>query len=467
MRTQRGAEARPIETIERRVWLALTIAAAASLLISFNATGTNLAFPEFEKSFPSVSRTTLSWTLTGYNITLAALMLLGGRFADRLGRRRVFLVGTAIFGIGSLATAAAPTAGLLIAARVVQAIGGAIVMPSSLAMILPDVPPTRRGSIVAAWSATNSLGAAAAPSLSAVIIASVGWRAVYLLSVPVCVAAILLGRSYLRESKAPESAPVDPLGVPLVAVGMGLLALAIVEGPTWGWASPGVIGSFVGAAVFIPAFLWRSWRHPVPVLDLRVFRARTVWSANLANLFLSMAGTSIWLVWPLFLTNIWGYSLLKTGLAITPGPVNAGIWALIVGRIIDRHGPRMLVTIGCGFPLVATLWFATQLGTEPEYLTGFLPGILLFSTGFGLTFSPLNAAALEGVPTAAFGQVNAAFNTIRQLGGALGTAAVVAVLSGTLVLGKFNAAYLLLASLAGCSALVVFVAYPKGRPKPA
>lgn len=466
MRTEPRAAAPAIERIDRRAWMALAVAAVTTLLISFNATGTNLAFPEFEKSFPGASRSVLSWTLTGYNITLAALMLLGGRFADRIGRRKVFLVGTAILGVGSLLTALAPSAWLLIAARVVQAVGGAIIMPSSLAMILPDVPVSRRGSVVAAWSATNSLGAAAAPSLSAVIIATVGWRAVYLLSVPVCAAAIIFGRRFLNESRASETEPVDALGVPLVAAGVGLLALGIVEGPVWGWTSPAVISAFAGSAVFLPAFLLRSWRHPVPVLDLNIFRARTVWSANLANLFLSMAGTSIWLVWPLFLTNIWHYSLLKTGLAITPGPINAGLLALVVGRVIDRRGPRMLVTVGCLFPLAATLWFATRLGTEVNYLTGFLPGILLFSTGFGLTFSPLNAAALEGVAPSAFGQVNAAFNTIRQLGGALGTAAVVAVLSGALAIGRFNAAYLLLASLAGCSALVVLIAYPRQRPTP-
>jgi len=459
-------EAEGARQVPRRAWLALAVVASATLMIAFNQTGTNIAFPALEREFPDAGRTLLSWSITGYNIALAALMLLGGRFADRFGRRRMFLAGVAVFALGSIGTALSWTVWMLIGCRIVQAVGGAIVLPSSLATVLPDFPDGRRGSVVSTWSATNSLGAAVAPSVSALIIAGVGWRGVYLVGVPVCLVALVAGRRLLRESSSAETARVDVLGVPLVALSVGALTLGIVEGPNWGWTSPGVLSSLALSAVVFPVFLFRSWRHPAPILDLTVFARRSVWSSNVANLFLAMAGMSIWLVWPLYLTNVWGYSLLQTGLAITPGPTNAAWVSIVAGRIVDRRGPRELITIGCLFPVAATVFFATRGPTDTTYLTDFLPGILLFSTGFGLTFSPLNAASLEGVPSGAFGQVNAAFNTIRTLGGAIGTAAVVAVLAGASKENPapFDHAYLLLAACAACSALTVMLLYPKRRP---
>jgi MFS family permease len=377
----------------------------------------------------------------------------------------VLLWSSAALLVASVATAAAPTAGLLVVARFGQAITAAFVLPSGLAAVLPAFPLHRRGAAVSVWSAASSLGAAAAPSLSALIVEYVGWRAVYLLGVPLLALVVGLGPRLVPPGEAPAR-PRDRLdlaGAVLGTTGVAAVVFAVTELSTRGWTDALVLGGALGGLVLIAVVLWRSARHPAPLIDLDVFSIRSVWSASVANLFLSMAGLAIWLVWPLFLTRVWGYSAFRSGLAITPGPVNAALWTLLAGRMVDKRGPRILVSIGCVFPLLATTWFVLRPGVEPAYLTRFLPGILLFSTGFGLTFSPLNVAALAGVGPQAFGQVNAGFNMVRNVGGALGTAGVVAALGNDrdIPLHRFDRAYLLLATCTALGVLTVWLTFPR------
>jgi EmrB/QacA subfamily drug resistance transporter len=456
---------RPVlEPVPARTWLALGSVAAAFMLTSVNVTGTNIAFPSIEQTFDDTPRSTLAWALSGYSIVLASFMVMGGRLADRLGRRKVFLTGVVIFLVGSLSCAAAPVAALFIAGRVVQGFGGALLVPSSLALVLPSFPAGRRTSAVAAWAASGSVGAAIAPSVSAVIVDLIHWRIVYLLAIPVGLAVLGTVPRLLQESRS-EASPhrLDLLGIPLGTIAIGLVALAIIEGPRWGWGSPRIIGALVGVAVLAPWFTLRSLRHPAPLLDLRMFKVRTVWSANLANLFMSMMGLSIWLVWPLFLTQVWGYSLVKAGLAITPGPVCSAFIGVTAGRLADRHGPRVLISVGSLFPILAMLWMVWRFGPEPNYLTAFLPATLLFSLGFGFTFSPLNGAALRGVEPAAFGEVNATFNTVRNLGGGLGVAIVVALLGNAqpIPFERFDHTYYAMAFLGIVPVVVVALCYPR------
>jgi len=313
------------------------------------------------------------------------------------------------------------------------------------------------------WSMAGSVGAATGPSLSALVI-SMSWRGVYLLGVPVLVAIIVLAPGRLTESSdGGTGSRLDWFGGAAGTLGVGGIVFAVTQSRAWGWSNPWVVSTLLGAVVLLPLFVLRSLHHSDPLLDVRVFRTRTVWSANLTNLFLSMAGNSIWLVWPLFLGGIWGWSPLRIGLAITPGPVNAGIFAVVAGRLLSKVGPRRLVSIGCLFPVAALVFFYLVPGEEPNYWTGFLPGVLLFSTGFGLTFSPLNAAALEDVPEAKFGQVNAAFNTLRNVAGAFGAAAVIALLGSraTSDLAAFDRTYAFLALCTVLAALTVLTTYPK------
>jgi EmrB/QacA subfamily drug resistance transporter len=458
-----------LEAVPRRAWLALATVAAAFMLTSINVTGTNIAFPSIERTFSSTARTTLAWSLSGYSIVLASFMVMGGRLADQLGRKRIFRIGVLVFLAGSLLCAAAPVASVFIAGRVMQGLGGALLVPSSLALVLPDFPASRRTSAVATWAAAGSVGAALAPSLSAVIVDLAGWRYVYLLTVPVVVAVLVAGRTLLRDSgPITDLQRLDLIGIPLGTGAIGLLALAIIEGPRWGWTSPRILGALGLVAVLGPLFVVRSLRHPAPLLNLRIFTIRTVWSANLANIFMAMMGLSIWLVWPLFLTQVWGYSLLQAGLAITPGPVCSAIVGFYTGRLADRHGPRLLISVGSLFPILAMLWMVWRFGPDPHYVTVFLPATILFSLGFGFTFSPLNGAALRGVDPAAFGEVNATFNTVRNLGGGLGVAIVVALLGNEqpIPFERFDHTFYAMAFLGIVPVIVIGLFYPKGDQTP-
>lgn len=466
----RAAEGREgLEVVPRRAWLALAIVAAAFMLTSVNVTGTNIAFPSIEQTFDSTPRSTLAWALSGYSIVLASFMVMGGRLADQLGRRKVFTTGVLIFLFGSLLCAVAPMAALFIAGRVIQGFGGALLVPSSLALVLPEFPASRRTSAVATWAASGSVGAAVAPSLSAVIVDLTSWRVVYLLAVPVVVVILVAGPRLLpRSVPTAEAARLDLIGIPMGTAAIGLLALGIIEGPSWGWASAGIVGCFAAVAVLAPLFVLRSLRHPAPLLNLRMFRVRTVWSANLANVFMSMMGLSIWLVWPLFLTQVWGYSLLQAGLAITPGPACSAAVGIIAGRLADRHGPRVLISVGSVFPILSMLWMVWRFGPEPDYVTTFLPATILFSLGFGFTFSPLNGAALRGVDASAFGEVNATFNTVRNLGGGLGVAIVVALLGNArpIPFERFDHTFFAMAFLGVVPVVVIGLFYPRGAQDP-
>lgn len=455
------AEADAAAVPTRAAWLGLVVASAAAAVVAINQAGVNIAFTELEAQWPDTPRSVLSWTISAYGIGLASFLLVGGRLGDRLGRRKVLLAAAAAFLAASVASAAAPNAGVLIATRFAAAVAAAFALPASLSVALPMFPLAFRGRVVATWASANAVGAASGPSLSALAIEWWSWRAVFLLGVPVLAVMVVAGPKLLPESKAPVSGGrLDYVGV---AVGTGAVAglvFAISQASTLGGTHPAVLFALVVGVVGLPLLWQRCRTHPEPLLDLTVLRLRTVWSANLANLFLSAAGMSIWLVWPLFVSRMWGYSPLKTGLAISAGPANNFIWSTVAGRLNDRHGPRVLISIGCLLPLLGIVWFVTQLGAEPNYVRELLPGILLFSAGFGLTFSPLNTAALVGVPDAAFGQVNAAFNTARHLASALGAAAIVAIVGDGRSLAVFDRAFLFLGVNVVLGAAVIWFVYP-------
>lgn len=455
------------ERVPSGSWAALSLAALAFSIVMFNVTGTNIAFSSIAETFEGASRSSLSWALSGYSITLATFMVLAGRMADRVGRRRVFFIGVSVFLCGSLLSALAPRAGVFVAGRIVQGLGGSLAVPSSLALVLPGFPASRRTTAVATWTASGSTGAAIAPSLSAFIVHGLGWRYIYLISAPIVGFVLVVGRRWLIETKTQTPTDrIDLVGVPMGTAAIGLFAVAIVQGPKWGWTSFPILGCVAGAALLIPLFVVRSLRHSAPLLDLRLFKVRNVWTASLANVFLSMMGQSIWLVWPLFLTGIWGYSLLDAGLAITPAPVCSAVTGLISGRMADRYGPRLLISVGSLLPILVMLWITFRFTSEPAYWTTFFPAVVCFGIGFGMTYSPLNSAALEGVSPDVFGEVNAAFNTIRNLAGGLGIAIVVAILgdSDRIAFETFDKVFYLFAFLSAVPAVVIYTLYPRTAP---
>jgi EmrB/QacA subfamily drug resistance transporter len=442
----------------------------------------NVVFPSIAADFVGSSRSTLAWGISGYSITLAALTLFGGWGADRFGRRRVFLTGLAVFAAGSVLAVLAGSVGWFIAARLVQASGVAMLSPASLSMVLPLFPTERKGMAIAVWAAISYLGSAVSPSFAAAVTDLRGWRFIFVLF---AVGSVIVG--FVAPRFLPADGPavgdrrvdlaggrvdlaggrVDLAGGLAGSVGIGLAALAVIEGPKTNWSRL-TLAALAMAVVLLVAFVRRSLDRDDPMVNLRMFRPRAVWSAIAGNLFITASGVAVWIVYPLFLVQRWGWSLTRVGLALTPIPLSAGLAAIVGGRLSRRFGSRRVALVGSILPAVGMAWFALRLTDEPNYLWGLLPGGVLFNVGFGLTFAPLNASALTGVPEQLLGQASAAISTLRQLAGGLGVALVIGLLGDAdkIAASRFDLAFLTLAAIAAGTTVVVAVFSPLELPRP-
>jgi EmrB/QacA subfamily drug resistance transporter len=414
--------------VERK-WKVLAVVALGTFVGFLDVTIANIAFPEIAADFDGVSLGSLSWVLNGYAVVYAALLVPIGRLADMIGRRRVFLTGLALFTLFSVAAAAAPTAETLIAARVLQGAAAAALVPTGLALLLPEFPAEQRATAVGIWGAVAAVSAALGPVLGGLIVEIADWRWVFAVNLPIGIAGLVAGRRVLRESRDPERTSVpDATGALSVALSVGLLALAIVQGEDWGWGSLEVLGGFAGAALFGAVAIQRSRTHPAPVFELDLWRVRSFAVANGAMLLFSVAFYAMLFANVLFLVNVWGYSVLTAGLAIAPGPLTAVVFAVVAGPIADRRGQRAVLVPG-------TLMFAASMGyamvvaeSGANYAGAFLPSLLVGGAGVGLTYPALSSAAAASLPPARFATGAALNMTARQVGAVLGVALVVAVL---------------------------------------
>jgi len=280
-------------------------------MVAMEITIISVARDELARAFPSATAATLSWVITGYNLGVASLLLPAGWLADRYGRRRVFLIGLVGFAVGSLLSGFAPSASFLIGARILQSIGGACQYPAGLALLLSAFPRDRQQAAIGIWGAVAGLAAALAPSLGALLIQGFGWRAVFLVNVPVAAWAFFAGRAWIEESVGEGvSRRVDLLSVPLASLGVGALLLAVVQGRDWGWtSSPTLIACLVGLALLL-AFTVRSSVHPEPLFDLKLFKVRSYTVANIGSVFFLVAFFSWLIVLPEYLQRVWGWSVL-------------------------------------------------------------------------------------------------------------------------------------------------------------
>lgn len=409
-------------------WLVLGVSSFGVFLAFLDVTIVNVAFPSLEESFPGSGRASLSWVLNAYNVVFAALLVPSGRLADRFGRKRVYLAGLALFVLASALCAAAPSPATLIAARVLQAVGAALLIPASLALILPEFAVGERATAVALFGAAAALASGIGPSVGGLLVDLSDWRLVFLVNVPLGVGALLWARGVLRESRdaAAEGLP-DPVGIVLVALGVGALALGIVQGEEWGWGSAAVLSAFAAAAVLGGLFVLRSMRHPRPAIELALFRQRRFSAANGGTVLFAMAFYGAIVANVLFLTSVWGYSVLTAGLAITPAPLASAAVAGPAGRLADRVGQRIVVVSGCIVYALAMVWFVTRVGAGPSYAAEWLPGALLTGIGIGFAFPALTSASVDALPAARFATGSAVNSTARQLGAVLGVALLVAI----------------------------------------
>ena len=439
-----------------REWKVLLLSSLAVFMVFLDVTIVNIAFPAIRHTFTDTSLSDLSWALNGYNVVVAALLVPAGRIADRLGRRRVFFVGLALFLLGSVICGAASSAAMLIAARVVQAVGGAALIPSSLGLVLEEVPAEKRAMATSAWAAAGAVAAATGPSLGGMLIQTTSWRWAFFVNLVIAIGMLPAPR-LLRETREPDSnGTPDLLGAAMLVVAVGALALGIVKAPDWGWTSARVLAAWSIAAAFAAVFVARSARHPAPVLEPAILRIRTFSTANAAFFMFSIGFYALLLGNILFLTQVWRYSLLDAGFAVTPGALMAAIAAAAGGRLVERFGSRQVAVPALMLFCGACLAYHGA-GPRPDYLGHWLPTQLVSGTAVGLTFAGLTSASVADLPLGRLATGTAVSSCFRQIGAVVGIAGLVAVL-GTpatrMPLPAFERAWLLMACTALGAALL-------------
>jgi EmrB/QacA subfamily drug resistance transporter len=410
-------------------WSVLGIASLAAFMVFLDTQVLFVAFGDIRASFPDVSFATMSWTLSAYTIALAAALVPSGRLADRFGRRRTFLVGLVAFTLASALCAAATSPALLVAFRVVQALGAAALVPASLAIVLSVFPPAKVPAAVAIWGAIAALAAAVGPTAGGLLVEAWGWRSVFLVNLPVGAAAMVLAVRRVPESREEHATRFpDPLGILLLAGALSLLALGIVQSDQWHWVSVRTIGVLaIGLGVLV-AFVVRTLDHPHPALDLTLFGARSFRWANIATAAFTIGFTAMFFAQVLFLTQIWGYGIVKTGLVMIPGPVVVMVLAPYFGRLAGRVGQRALLVPGGLVYAASGAWLLAVMDTRPAWVEHLLPGALLGGLGVALVIPHLTSAAVQGLPPDSFGAGSAVNQAIRQFGATFGVALTVALL---------------------------------------
>jgi EmrB/QacA subfamily drug resistance transporter len=406
----------------------LLIVCAGVVLASLDLFIVNVALPAIARDFHQHTLSGLSWVLNAYAIVYASLLVLFGRFADRYRRDYGFLVGVAIFTAASAACSAATSVGMLVAFRVVQAAGAALVTPTSLGLVLASYPAERRSGAVRAWTATGGLAAALGPVVGGLLVTA-SWRWVFLVNVPIGLAALVVGWRKLPHIPGHPIPRPDAAGAALITAGVGLLTFGLVKGGDWGWASAATIGTLVGSLVLLGLFALRCARHHNPLIEPALFRSRPFTGASAVALLFSTSFGAMLLSVVLWEQNVWGWSALRTGLAIAPGPLMVPLFSfLVAGRLIARFGAAVVITLGSVAFAAGLAWWALAIGLRPDYPGGVLTGMLLSGIGVGLTMPTFMATAAAALPPASFATGSAAVNMIRQIGLAVGVALLIAVL---------------------------------------
>ena len=407
----------------------LVVCSLAAFMAFLDATIVNIAFPSIEGTFHHVSRSWLSWVLNGYNVVFAALLVPAGQLADLIGRRRVFMGGLLTFTLASLLCSIAPSAETLVLMRIVQAVGAAMLVPTSLGLLLGELPEERRIGGVAMLGASAAVAAALGPSLGGLLVHVASWRPVFLVNVPLGAVALMLGWRVLREQRDLEHGRVpDVIETVLLTLTVALIALGLTQGPEWGWGSGRIVASFVIATLLLGAVAWRSRSNPASGMSNLSLRLPSVRFANVAILIFAAAFYGKILTDVLFLTSIWHYTVLGAGAAITPGPLITAALASTAGRLADRFGLAGVAAIGTLVYGAGCAWYALRAGTTPDYVPRWLPGTALTGIGIAMAFPTLTTAAVEALPPRLYATGSGLNATARQLGGVLGIAVVIAIL---------------------------------------
>ncbi len=443
----------------------LLVAAFGAFLAFLDSTIVNIAFPAIQRYFHHSDISSLSWVLNAYNIAFAAFLVAGGRLADLLGRKRMFIYGVVLFTVASGLCAAADTVGQLVGFRVLQGIGAAVLVPASLALVVDSFDDTRRAHGVSLWGAAAAIASGLGPPIGGALVDASSWRWVFLVNLPLGMVAVIVARRGLVESRATGRRRVpDVRGAALLALALGCLTLSLVKGTDWGWFSPATIGSFLAGVVALTGFVASSRTHRTPLIEPAFLRVRSFTAGNALTLVASAGFYAYLLTHVLFLNYVWGYSLLRAGLAVAPAAFVAAVVAAVLGRVADRRGYRPIIVVGAVIWASSLLWYIERVGPTPHFLTQWLPGQILQGIGVGATLPILGSAALAGLAAGgSYATASAVVSSTRQLGAVIGVALLVIVV-GTPARGVAEEAlrrgWVLAAS---CFALVAIFAVSLGR----
>lgn len=424
-------------------WPVFAVTSVAVFLVSLDGTMLYSIFEAVWAGFAGASAAEMSWVLNAYTIVFAAMLIPAGGLADAYGKRRVFVGGVILFSLASALCGLADSVSLLVAARALQALGAALLTPASLSIVLDVFPRERRALAVSAWGAVGGFAAAIGPSLGSYIEQSMGWHWAFLINVPVAALALLAGARRLPAAKASgRPARVDLIGMALLMVALGALALAIVdlEGPQAGVAR--FVGTLAVSMAALTAFVAWARVAPAPLVDLNLFRIPGYSIVNLATLSFGVAFAMMFFTFFFFMEHVWHLDRVSAGLAIMPGPLTVVPVAIVTGRLAGRLGYRRFLVGGSLVYAASGLWFLLVPGTEPAYLTHWLPGLFLSGMGVGLVMPSLSGAAVSQLPAERYAVGSAVNQATRQMGAVIGVALTVLLLGhGALARADFNIVY--------------------------
>jgi EmrB/QacA subfamily drug resistance transporter len=412
---------------DARKWWTLAAVAFGLFMIMLDNTVVNVALPSIAADL-RIGLSELEWIVTGYALTFASLMLSGGKLADLLGRRLIFVVGLAIFTLSSLVCGLAGSGELLIGARVVQGAGAALMNPATLSIIAATFPPRQRGMAIGIWAGVSAMALAIGPLVGGLLTEHISWSWIFFVNVPIGLVAIAASLLLIPESK--DESAEQRLDLPgLVTSGIGLFALTygLIEANAYGWTSGRIVGSFAVAAAMLVAFVLLETRQRLPMLDLSLFRNGTFAGANLAVLLVALSMFGVFFFVSLYMQGVLGYSAVETGAAFLPLTILIMLTAPIAGKTSDRFGSRWLMTVGM-ILIAIQLFYFSRLGVEESYWN-ILPAMILGGFGISLVMTPSAAAAVRALPVDKAGVGSAVLNAFRQVGGSMGIAVIGAIVA--------------------------------------
>jgi EmrB/QacA subfamily drug resistance transporter len=407
-------------------WLALALLATVQFMVILDIAIVNVALPSIQTDL-GFSQENLQWVISAYALLFGGFLLLGGRVADLLGRRRLFIAGLVVFSAASLLSGLAWSDDALILARAVQGFGAALITPAALSILMTTFAEGReRNTALGVWGAVGAFGAVAGVLLGGILTDWLSWEWIFYINVPVGLAALALTPVLLTESRDANVKSFDVPGAVLVTSGLITLDYAITQANDFGWGSVETIGLFVAAGALLAAFVGWEARVKEPLMPFSIFRIRTVTAANISGLILGTVTFSMFLMLTLYMQQVLGYSPMKTGVAYLAVAGSAIVTSTIAAQLVTRVGVKPVIVAGMAF-LAAGLLYFTQVSVGGTYLGDLLPGFLLIAAGLGFSFVPISIAALAGVQASEAGLASGLFNTSQQIGGALGIAALSAV----------------------------------------